>query len=102
MSHNNSYGNFAGIKLKECLPNITGQYQTSTWHQIYDGPNAGYYNSNSALYTNHYAGYRPVHSEPDYGGGISFDANRSNGTYRNNCKHVRPYSYAVYIWVRNS
>ena len=98
MSHNNSYGNFAGSYLNECLPNITGEY-----HDVLtDINNAN--KSVGALWIDSGNRRRGWDGNGNYDEirSLKFSAARSTPLYRDNCLHIRPYSYLVYIWIRTN
>ena len=95
LSYNNSYGNYAGQYLNECLPNITGRMGGDEF------PNGGWgegalYNAGRAGDTIAGSGYASLI--------MGLDASRLyNGQlYRNNCLAVRPKSYSVFIYVRTA
>ena len=94
-AHNNSYGNYAGSYLNECLPNITG-----TVGHLDDGAKStfggAFYNKENSKYD--------ASSSWSSGNGfvLGFDASKSDGIYKNDCKNVRVKSYGVYIWIRTA
>ena len=104
MSHNNSYGNFAGVNLNECLPNITGKITASRSNYTIAlqgiSANGAFYVDGTAQ-SNSFEWY---YQNWDVTSSFSIDASRlySGKKYRNNCNAVRSYSYGVYIWVRTS
>ena len=94
-AYNNSYGNYAGSYLNECLPNITGS--------IYGDE---FPNNNHSEATGAFIKHTSTHSDTSVGNAapsmyIKFDASRM-GYYKTNCNAVRPRSYGVYMWVRTS
>ena len=94
MSHNNSYGNYAGKYLAECLPNISGQFGPLDDHS---GRLRGY--TSGVFYNYQNWDYDATSSTSGNGFILGFDASRM-GYYKNNCKAVRPKSYGVYMWIR--
>ena len=106
MSHNNSYGNYAGSYLNECLPNITGQFS------IRPASQPGHINRPKGVFSiaNNASESGGIDIGSYFNGGIgwidySFDANAGSvktDIYRNSCFSVRPKSYVVYMWVRIS
>ena len=98
-AYNNSYGNFAGKYLSQCLPNIRGIIApiNTPLSFIGDGKACPVEEKDSAL------GYR-IPNEAAIGayGEMQFNASGYNSIYRDNCGAVRPSSYVVYMWVRTS
>ena len=100
MSHNNSYGNYAGKGLNECLPNITGNFIAVERYFNY--------NPDQPVYTGAFFHQGKLSSWGLCGDcaivvdrNVGFDASRM-GYYRTNCNAVRPKSYGVYMRVRTS
>ena len=78
------------------MPNISGRIETGAYYPYTS------FSNNSALYGQSNNGTRLTGND---GGGelvILLNASRSNSTYRDNCQHVRPYSYGVYMWIRTN
>ena len=88
-AYNNSYGNFAGTYLEQCLPNITGRMNAG--RSNYTRAFQGIY-CEGAFYV---SGRDTTHSFEWYfqnwtdTSAISMDASRlySGNIYRNNCSH---------------
>ena len=102
MSHNNSYGNYAGSYLNECLPNIKGAlYRISeTWE--YNGAAGGAFSKDSDYYP---SSHTPQIIDTSESGAIFFDADRGaviRNKYLDMCYAIRPKSYVVYMWVRTN
>ena len=109
MSHNNSYGNYAGSYLNQCLPNIKGKLGLHVYsnHDIW--VNCALGEDAFSCGANLEAGNRRF---SDWDSGMIdntnytyFNANSGavkGGIYRNICFAVRPKSYVVYMWVRTS
>ena len=95
MSHNNSYGNYAGTYQDQCLPNITGNI-AGTFDDHFDGASwSGALSLKNHNRQNAWGSMTGTYRD------LSFDASRV-GTYRNNCNHVTPYNYNVYMWIRTN
>ena len=99
LSHNNSYGNYAGKYLSECLPNLYGAlyYISETWH--YEGSVYGVFEKGTADYQ---SGHTPAHVDGTGSGSVSFNASKYSSIYRTSCSAVRPKSFVVYMWIRIS
>ena len=105
-AYNNSYGNYAGSYLNECLPNITGTFSfllngaAGSRMSATDLDGAFYCYTGTATTRD---GYSNSYNTNGYCMG-AFSAARlySGKKYRNNCNAVRVQSYGVYIWQRTS
>ena len=95
-AYNNSYGNYAGTYRTQCLPNIYGEFEEVNLATC-EAPYGAF-----TVKENYEARAWYNKSSDGCDRRMSFNAARSNSTYRDNCWHVRPYSYVVYIWIRNS
>ena len=103
-AYNNSYGNFAGEYLEECLPNIEGYFSTSQYNN-YASVSGAFTIKSNVLGDQGNGNYNRA--------GYNFDANAGavikkmnlhlkKDIYRNSCLSVRPKSYIVYMWQRTS
>ena len=87
MPYNNSYVNHAGTYREQCLLNIIGHAgEGHTWGAV----NGAFRNQgNVASMASHDNYYSVAH--------FYFSASYSNNTYRDNCAHIQPYNYSVYV-----
>ena len=94
MSHNNSYGNYAGQFLEECLPNINGQVGNVVRK---DNINTGafYYDNPSSYGIGNKGSYFTTYP-------VKFSLAKDNSIYKQECNAVRVSSYGVYIWIRTN
>ena len=95
MSHNNSYGNYAGTYQDQCLPNIvfaigripsddglSCSYGDQTWQGGWDDYDGG-----------GGTGHR----------GCTWYASRYNSIYKDNCKtSFQTNSFIIYMWIRTA
>ena len=99
MSHNNSYGNYAGSYLNQCLPNIKGEYHDilTDISRVNISIDALFIGSGSRQ-----GSWQGQNYSENELRALKFSAARSSSVYRDNCLHIRPYSYLVYMWVRTN
>ena len=99
MSHNNSYGNYAGSYLNQCLPNIVFAINGIFYGDDYtfycgDGSKS---NMGALAVADSYTSNTRLKM-----GGCTWQASNYESRYKDSCYFVRPKSYVVYMWVRTS